>query len=88
MGADQVSVLHIAPAQNLDFRRVTSRDLKSYGDTAVGVWKAMLAQPNRFMSVSTEGLFRPEIAEKYPELRLWWQYISERYSWVTKPVSA
>jgi hypothetical protein len=85
LGADRVSLLHIAPAHNLDFREVTSPSLRPLGDTAIEVWKALLAQPDRFTSVSTESLFRPILAEKHPDLREWWDYVSERYTWLTDP---
>jgi hypothetical protein len=42
LGADKVSLLHIAPAHNRDFRRVTSPSLIPLGDSAIGVWKARL----------------------------------------------
>ena len=86
LGADRVSLLHIAPAHNIDFRKVTSPALESQGDTAVGVWKAMLTQPDRFTSVSTETLFRPALAEDFSELRGWWYYVSQRYGWLTEAV--
>jgi len=82
MGADIVSLLHIAPAHNQDFRRVTSPALKEIDGTAIGVWKKLVMKENRFKSVSTESLFGNLTAEKLPEMENWLEYIQERYSWV------
>jgi hypothetical protein len=82
MGADIVSLLHIAPAHNRDFRRVTSPALKKIDGTATGVWKKLVKKEGRFKSVSTESLFDNPTAEKLPEMENWLEYIQERYSWV------
>lgn len=39
LGADIVSVLHIAPARNTDFHRITSPELENLGERAIAVWK-------------------------------------------------
>ncbi|MFZ4395984.1 MAG: PGN_0703 family putative restriction endonuclease [Kiritimatiellia bacterium] len=92
--ADIVSLLHIAPAHNTDFRKVTSPELKNrsetLGDTATGVW-AKLVKPatdgvDRFKSVSTERLFSPLLAEPPAELKDWAEYLTQRYPWVMKTV--
>jgi hypothetical protein len=88
LGADRVSLLHIAPAHNLDFRKVTSPALNSMGDNAVDVWKTILAQPDRFTSVATESLFRSSLAKNHPGLRDCWEYVRSRYSWLEEPVPA
>jgi hypothetical protein len=79
LGADVVSVLHIAPAHNSDFRRVTSPALRCLGDSATGVWKRLVRTPDRFTSVSTEDLFGRLPIDHLPELAGWWDYISQRY---------
>ena len=57
MCADVVSVLHIAPAQNNDFRKVTSPELAKLGESATSIWKKLVKTEGRFISVSTESLF-------------------------------
>jgi hypothetical protein len=82
MGADVVSVLHIAPARNGDFRKVTSPELEKLGETATGIWKKLVKTEGRFMSVSTEKLFGNLSAEQLPEIKTWIEYIHARYPWV------
>jgi hypothetical protein len=80
--ADIVSLLHIAPRHNKDFTRVTSSALRSLGTSPTEVWKVLVKLPNRFQSVFTEDLFGNFDADKYPQLREWWDYITTRYRWV------
>jgi hypothetical protein len=85
LGADIVSVLHIAPARNTGFKKVTSPSLSSLGESAVQVWKKLVRTQNRFISVSTEDLFgclNPE-----PGLDDWRNYIFNRYPWVIDKAS-
>ena len=82
-GAKIVSVLHIAPAHNLDFKRVTSPELVGLGDSPTSVWKKLIRKQDRFASVSTEALFGDLPTEKYPEIKAWAEYIHKRYNWVT-----
>ena len=77
LGADVVSVLHIDPAANTDFRRVTSPGLRSLGPSVMDVWKQLVRTPNRFTSVSTEELFGHLPISQLPELAAWWQYINQ-----------
>ncbi len=81
LGADVVSVLHIAPAANRAFGRVTSPRLTGLGETATGVWGNLLHAPDRFLSVSTEDLFGRLSAAGVPELADWLQYVEARYPW-------
>jgi hypothetical protein len=83
LNADVVSVLHIAPAHNRDFRRVTSPALRGLGDSATQVWKHLLRVPERFISVNTEDLFSGFNHTAFPELREWWPYLSLRYRWLS-----
>jgi hypothetical protein len=80
--ADRVSVLHIAPAHNRDFRKVTSLALQGLGDSATQVWKRVLRAPDRFLSVNTEDLFNGIDRTAFPELSEWWHYLSARYLWL------
>lgn len=82
MEAEIVSVLHIAPKHNTDFRRVTSPKLKTLGESATGVWKNMIEPEDRFISVSTENLFGKLSGSKLPEMKAWVGYIHDRYQWV------
>jgi hypothetical protein len=82
MGADVVSVLHIAPAHNGDFRKVTSPELEKLGESATSIWKKLVKTEGRFISVSTEQLFGNLSAEQLPEMKTWVEYIHTRYAWV------
>ena len=82
LGADIVSVLHICPACNTDFRKVTSPNLRPLGNTAIEVWKKLLMQPDRFQSVSIEELFGTLTAERVPAKADWLAYVRERYWWM------
>jgi hypothetical protein len=82
MGADIVSLLHIAPAHNVDFRKITSPELEKLGESATSVWKKLVKIKGRFISVSTEQLFSSLSAEKLPEIKTWLEYIHLRYAWV------
>lgn len=81
LGADVVSLLHIAPRRNVEFRRVTSEKLRPLGASAVDVWKA-LVRADRFASISTEDLIGPLLAAPLPEMQAWQAYIAARYPWV------
>lgn len=85
MGADIVSLLHIAPAHNTDFRKVTSPELVKLGESATSIWKKLVKTEERFISVSTEQLFGNLSAEKLPEIKIWSEYIYLRYAWVCEP---
>lgn len=80
LGADVVSVLHIAPQSNADFRRVTSPQLASLGDTATGVWNRLAQPAGAFISASTEQLFGMLSAEQLPEMEAYLVYIGARYA--------
>jgi hypothetical protein len=82
LDADIVSVLHIAPALNTDFWRVTSPELRQLGASAIEVWKKLVRQQSRFTSVETEQLFGRFAIDAYPSLQSWWDYITARYPWI------
>ena len=82
MGADIVSVLHIAPAHNHDFHKITSPELKKLGESAIDVWKKLVKSDKRFISVSTESLFGNLTSGQLPEIMTWLEYVHDRYSWV------
>lgn len=82
LGANIVSLLHIASVHNTDFRRITSPCLRSLGESATEVWAKLVKPTDRFMSVSTEQLFGNLSTEQLPEMRAWLAYIAARYTWV------
>lgn len=82
LGADKASVLHVAPACNPDFQRVTSPELQPIGSTATGVWKRLVMPSDRFMSISTEQLFGGLSVDQFPEMQAWQEYVAARYAWV------
>ena len=82
LSADIVSLLHIAPEHNHDFKRITSPELKSLGHSATEVWGRIVKKPRRFLSVNTEDLFGRFDVSDYPDLKDWYNYITTRYSWV------
>jgi len=84
LGAKSVSVLHISPSINNDLGRITSPKLLGLGVSVTDVWKKILIESNKFKSIFTEKLFDPFPIDKFPELKSWWDYLKERYSWTDK----
>lgn len=82
LGADIVTLLHIAPAHNADFRKITSPELKKLGSSATDTWKQLVKPEGRFISVSTEQVFGDLSVEQLPEMKSWLEYIYARYAWV------
>ncbi len=82
LNAEVVSLLHIAPAMNKEFQRVTSPPLAELGETVIQIWKDLQRVPNRFHSISTEEMFSRLPIQDYPALDSWWEYITSRYSWI------
>ncbi len=83
-GANWVSVLHISPSHNDDFKKVTSADLNRLGNSPTQVWQKLVKKQDRFSSIHTEDLFGKFNTDQFPELRDWWNYISHRYHWVVE----
>lgn len=82
LGAHIVSLLHIAPARNTNFRKITSPDLAGLGESATGVWKKLVMDESRFMSVNTEHLFGDLLAGDFPEVEPWLDYLYKRFDWL------
>lgn len=82
LGADIVTVLHIAPAHNKDFVRVTSPALKKLGKSVMRVWEKLAVPSSRFSSITTETLFGRICSEPLDALKSWSDYIKSRYNWV------
>lgn len=81
LGADMVSLLHIAPTHNDQFNKVTSPNLKLLGDSVITVWQSLVREPDRFQSASSEDLFGAFDIDKHPEMLAWWDYTAARYPW-------
>jgi len=82
LGAAVVSLMHIAPTHNTDFKYITSPELRSLGISATDVWTKLVKAPGKFISVSTEELFGRFDVIQHPETRSWHTYIAERYAWI------
>lgn len=82
LGADAVNVLHIAPARNTDFHRITSPELSNLGEAVIDVWTRLVRTEDRFISVSTERLFGNLFAKQLPDIQAWSEYVGKRYAWV------
>lgn len=82
LGADIVTLLHIAPAHNADFRKITSPELEKLGSSATSIWKELVKPEGKFISVSTEQVFGNLSVEQLPEMKSWLEYIYARYTWV------
>jgi hypothetical protein len=82
LGASTVSVLHIAPAHNTDFRRITSLSLAALGETPTAIWTRLVRLPDRFLSVNTEHVFGSLSVAQLPDMGSWLEYIGARYPWV------
>ena len=76
--ANTVSVLHIAPVHNIDFKRVTSSELKGAGKTAIDAWRTLVSE-DIFKSIYTEELFNIECLTRIPGLEIHVAYLLERY---------
>ena len=79
MGADVVSLLHISPDENGDFKRITSPLLKGLGATPTDIWRRLVKKEGFFLSVRTEDLFRSFQAD---EMQDWKEYMQDRYTWL------
>jgi hypothetical protein len=82
LGADIVSVLHIAPAHNGDFRKITSPELEKLGESTTSIWEELVKTEGRFISISVEKLFGNLSESQLPEMKSWVKYIQARYQWV------
>lgn len=82
LGADIATLLHIAPAHNSDFRKITSPALKNLGTSVVDIWKQLVKPAERFISVSTEQVFGGLDAGQVPDMKSWIEYIHTRYPWI------
>ena len=76
-GIDRARVLHLSPAGNRPLHAVTSPALQRFGDDAFDVFRALLADPSDFRSMSIEAAFAP-LAD-WPEAD-WYPWLQDRYA--------
>jgi hypothetical protein len=83
LGVSKVSLMHISPAHNLDFKKVTSSNLTPLGDAPTTIWERVVVDKENFHGTSTEELFGKFLGrEIHRELREWARYILTRYKWI------
>lgn len=83
LDADVVSVLHICPESNREFReQVTSPQLKEmFPDKGtLEIWKGLVPE-DRFKSISVEELLYNIIQRVWVNDRKWVDYLNRRYGW-------
>ena len=84
MDADMVSVLHVCPEANKEFReRVTSPYLRDnfHNKGTLEIWKELVPK-DRFMSISVERLLDSIVQETdVNDHREWVGYLETRYRW-------
>jgi hypothetical protein len=80
--ADVVSLMHISPEHNHDFKRVTSPELVTLGNSPTDVWKKLVRIPDRFSGQTSERLIGKFDVSSHPEMANWYAYITSRYHWV------
>jgi hypothetical protein len=81
-GAERARVLHISPSGNHALHRVTSPELRRFGDDAFQVFRQLLVQPDQFVSRTTEELFYPLI-DVSPPTDPWAAYLIKRYGFLS-----
>jgi hypothetical protein len=86
LDVDTVSVLHISPAHNTDFHKVTSPELEGLGKTPTGIWKRLVRPHDRFISVRTEELFARLSVDQSSGMLAWLDYVFARYARVRTQV--
>ncbi len=83
MDADIVSVLHICPEANREFReRVTSPYLANtfLGRGTLEIWEQLVPQ-NKFKSISVEDLLNTILRKSKTDGCEWADYLRVRYGW-------
>jgi len=82
MDADAVSVLHVCPEVNEEFRKNVAPDYlkgESPGKDVLEVWKELVPK-DKFLSISVEDLLKT-IQNTVTEEPEWLNYIATRYGW-------
>jgi hypothetical protein len=79
-GAERVRVLHISPTGNRSLHKVTAPALRQFGDDAFEAFRAVLVDPDGFISRSTEQVFGSLLAQMAGDP--WSDYLTSRYSFL------
>ncbi|MEI6876407.1 MAG: hypothetical protein WCL50_14905 [Spirochaetota bacterium] len=79
---DQVRLVHVAVAENRALRAVTSPRLRELGDDFYRVWRKLLVNPDDFVLIATEDLFRAFPIDRFPDLEPWLHYMKSRYAFL------
>ncbi len=79
---DQVRLVHVVVSENKPLRAVTSPKFRELGHDAYKVWKSLLVDPDDFVLIATEDLFRAVPVSRFPELEPWQLYMKSRYSFL------
>jgi hypothetical protein len=82
LGATRVRTVLVAPSGNTALSKLRINALHQFGTDVPSAWRALLADPDRFLVCSTEDLFRHAHAAilENPGLEAWETYVGERYS--------
>ena len=83
LGADIVTLLHIAPDHNQAFKKVTSPALVGLGNSPARIWSRLVKPSDRFLSLTTESLFGPFLQKPPESLRPWAEYLVARFPWIS-----
>jgi hypothetical protein len=79
---DQVRLVHVAVTQNHGLRAVTSPRFREFGSDFYETWKKLLIEPEDFILIPTEELFRSFPIERHRELESWFGYMKSRYAFL------
>jgi len=79
---DRVVVVHLYAKANRELTYVTSPAFREFGRDAYEVWRHILVEPESFMAIPVEDLFKTAPVKEYPELEPWARYLSSRYSFL------
>ena len=82
MGAEVVTVLHVAPRANYDLSDNLSAapEMRRWGSTLTEAW-SHLAPAGRFLSISNEDLLNSTAALADSRHSTWVEYLLQRYGW-------
>jgi hypothetical protein len=79
---DQVRLVHVVVSENRPLRAVTSPHFRELGHDAYTVWKSLLVDPDDFILINTEDLFRAVPIDHFPIFEPWFRYMKSRYSFL------
>jgi hypothetical protein len=86
MDADIVSVIHVCPDANLEFRKSVAPDYlknKFTGTEVLDIWRK-LVPADKFMSISVEDLLDTIVSQVKGNNGNWVDYLKKRYDWRKK----